>query len=115
MMFIYDLTVYDVHIWFNRIWFHAYDFPDMMFTYDTHIWFFVYAGRNRDCFRVRGFRNRVDAQNLWSHVAPEHRDDVIRSEIRARYDIIGYDSILGHANIHPDPSTGHLLQTIQML
>ena len=88
------------------------DFP---LSVNHCMWQWSDAGRNRDCFRVRGFRNRVDAQNLWSHVAPEHRDDVIRSEIRARYDIIGYDSILGHANIHPDPSTGHLLQTIQML
>ena len=27
--------------------------------------------------------------------------------------MIGYDSIMGHVNIHEDPSTGHMLQTLQ--
>ncbi len=79
------------------------------------LWEWSDAGRDRDCFRVRGFRNRVNAQNLWSHVKPQHRQDVIDSEIRARYDIIGYDSILSHVNIHEDPSTGHMLQTLQIV
>ena len=73
------------------------------------------AERNRDCFRVRGFRNQVRRQNLWNHVEPQCRPAVIRSERRARYDIIAYDSILNHVNVHEDPSTGHMLQTLQIV
>ena len=44
----------------------------------------------------------------------DDRERVITPKIRARYDIIGYDSIIiRHENIHEDPSTGHMLQTIQ--
>ena len=56
-----------------------------------------------------------NTQNLWSHVPRQNRRDVIRSELRARYDILRYDSIMGHANIHKDPSTGHMLQTLQIV
>ena len=79
------------------------------------LWEWSDAGRNRHSFRTRGFTQRVNAENLWGHVEPQHRQDVIRSEIRARYDIIGYDSIIGHANISVDPSTGHMLQTLQIV
>ena len=71
--------------------------------------------RRRVSFRVRGFGIRSVRQNLWSHVHKDDRQRVIDSEIRARYDIIGIDSIIGHANIHEDPSTGHMLQTLQIV
>ena len=79
------------------------------------LWEWSDAGRDRDSFKVRGFRNKVRAEKLWSHVERERREDVIRSEIRARYDILPYVSILSHVNIHVDPSTGHMLQTLQMV
>ena len=39
----------------------------------------------------------------------------IELSTRTRYDIIRYDSILCHANTTVDPSTGHMLQTLQMI
>ena len=59
--------------------------------------------------------NRIRQEHLWNHVHEQHRTNVIRSEIRARYDIIGYDSIVSHVNVHEDPSTGHMLQTLQIV
>jgi len=79
------------------------------------LWEWSDVGQRRDCFRVRGFRNRVNHRNLWSHVKLQNRTAVIQSEIRARYDIIGYGSIKGHVNIYTDPSTGHMLQTVQIV
>ena len=79
------------------------------------LWQWSSTGRDRASFRVRGFRNRSVRQKLWSHVHQDDRQRVITSEIRARYDIIGCDSIKGHANIHEDPSTGHMLQTLQIV
>ena len=79
------------------------------------LWEWSDTGNDRACFRDRDFRNRVNTQNLWSHVSRPNRQNVIHSELRARYDIIRYDSIIGHANIHKDPSTGHMLQTLQIV
>ena len=84
-------------------------------SFNHCLWQWSDAGRVRSSFRVRGFRNRCVTENLWSHVHPDDRERVITSESRARYDIIGYDSIIGHANIHEDPSTGHMLQTMQIV
>ena len=84
-------------------------------SFNHCLWQWSDTGRNRSSFRVRGFRNRCTTENLWSHVHPDDRERAIGSEIRARYDIIGYDSIIRHANIHEDPSTGHMLQTIQIV
>ena len=51
------------------------------------LWEWSDAGRRRDCFRVRGFRNRVNDRNLWSHhVKLQNRATAIQSEIKARYD-----------------------------
>lgn len=88
------------------------DFP---LSFNHCLWEWSDVGRNRECFRGRGFRNRCVRQKLWSHVHQDDRQSVIDSEIRARYDIIGYDSIKCHANIHKDPSTGHMLQTLQIV
>ena len=79
------------------------------------LWKWSDAGSNRQCFTLRGFRRRVDRQKMWSHVVSNRRTEFISKEKRARYDVIKYDSILCHANIAPDPSTGELLQTIQMI
>ena len=49
------------------------------------------------------------------HVPEDHRDRAVDKEKRTRYDIIRYDSILCHANTTVDPSTGHMLQTLQMI
>ena len=40
---------------------------------------------------------------------------IVDSEIRARYDVLQYISISDHANISVDPTTGHMLQTLQMI
>jgi len=87
------------------------DFP---LSFNHCLWEWSDAGRRRHSFRVRGFRNRCVRQNLWCHVHQDDRQRVIDSEIRSRYDIIGYESIKRHANIHEDPSTRHMLQTLQM-
>ena len=79
------------------------------------LWEWSDAGGDRDSFRVRGFTNKVRREKLWNHVERECRRDAIRSEIRARYDILSHDTIINHANIHVDPSTGHMLQTLQMI
>ena len=59
--------------------------------------------------------NNVRRDQLWNHVDEQERRNVIRSEKRARYDILPYDSIVSHANVHKDPSTGHMLQTLQIV
>ena len=78
------------------------------------LWEWSKTDVNRGCFG-RGFMNRFRREHLWSHVKEQHRSDVIRSEIRARYDIVSYDSIVSHVNVHKDPSTGHMLQTLQIV
>ena len=88
---------------------------DYPLSFNHCLWTWSKTDVNRRCFSVRGFGNRITREHLWSHVKQHHRPDAIRSESRARYDIIGYDSILGHANIHEDPSTGHMLHTLQIV
>ena len=46
---------------------------------------------------------------------PTQRPAAIEREAKAYYDVIEYDSILDHTNISVDPSTGHMLQTLQMI
>ena len=68
-------------------------------------------GQDRCCFR--GIRRISD--RMWHHLPQTQRVRAMQSEIRAYYDVIEYDSILNHTNISVDPSTGHMLQTIQMI
>ena len=79
------------------------------------LWEWSNSGRNRECFRQRGFRRMVDIQKMWSHVPVSQRQQFIDSEIRARYDVIEYSSILCHANVTEDVDTGHMVQTLQMI
>jgi hypothetical protein len=79
------------------------------------LWQWSDTGRDRQCFTRRGFQNNVDRQKMWNHVPHLQRRRVIQSEIRARYDVISYQSILRHANTMLDPTSGHMLQTIQMI
>jgi hypothetical protein len=79
------------------------------------LWEWEDVGRIRPCFSRRGFMNLVNRQHMWSHVPSENRQQCINGEKRARYDILQYHSIICHANIALDPSTGHMLQTIQMI
>ena len=88
------------------------DFP---LSFNHCLWEWSDSGRNRDCYRVRGFRNRCVRQKLWSHVHEDDRQRAIDSEIRSRHDIVAFDSIKCHTNIHEDPSTGHMLQTLQIV
>lgn len=79
------------------------------------LWQWSDIGSDRPCLKIRGFMNRVREQNLWSHIKPQRRPDVIRSEYRSRYDIIKYSAILRHMIVHVDPSTDHMLQTLQIV
>ena len=90
-------------------------FCDYPLSFNHCLWEWSNTNVNRSCFTSRGFRNRVRRQGLWNHVDEQDRPDAVRHEIRARYDIIKYDSIVGHVNVHEDPSTGHLLQTLQIV
>ena len=88
---------------------------DYPLSFNHCLWQWSKTGVVRGSFRARGFENRVTRDRLWSHVLEKHRPDVIRSEKYSRYDILGYDSIVGHVNIHEDPSTGYMLQTVQIV
>ena len=68
---------------------------------------------DRCCFH--GIERTADRLRLWDHLPQTQRARAIESERRAYYDIIDYGSILDHTNITVDPSTGHMLQTIQMI
>ena len=72
-------------------------------------------GKDSLSSKRRGFEKIVDKQTMWSHIYREERTDAIRKEIRARYDIVHYDSLVRHANVAEDPTTGHFLQTLQMI
>ena len=39
----------------------------------------------------------------------------IRSEIRSYYDIVPYETLVSHVNVHTDTSTDHMLQTLQIV
>ena len=66
-------------------------------------------GEDRHCLLHR------NNSKMWDHFPEPQRNRVKESETRAYYDVIKFDSILDHANIAVDPSTGHMLQTIQMI
>ena len=83
-----------------RIWLLVYDCLYMT-IYGVHIW----ACSHMNWVNLHMRLNRWD----------EERRNVIRSEKRARYDILPYDSIVSHVNVHKDPSTGHMLQTLQIV
>ncbi len=55
------------------------------------------------------------AQGMWNHVPTSQRTQTIDNERRSRYDVLQYDSIVCHTNVSVDPSTGHLLQSIQVI
>ena len=88
------------------------DFP---LSFNHCLWQWSDAGTNRDSFNARGFRVTVARQNLWNHIPQHEIEDSIRSERRARYDIVKYENVRHHVNIHRDPSTGHMLQTLQIV
>ena len=70
----------------------------------------------RLCYRQRGFRRVVHRQKIWHHIKHQGmRSECIDSESRAYYDVIEYETVLKHANVARDPSTGHMLQSIHIL
>lgn len=79
------------------------------------LWQWSKTPANRLSFRLRGLGGRVAAQRLWSHVRAHDKTEAIRSEIRARYDVIKYENIIQHVNIAKDPTTGDMLQTLQIV
>ena len=76
-------------------------------------------GEDRRCLlgltRVTDNPSILEKRKMWKHFPENQRNRVIESETRAFYDVIRFDSIIDHANITLDPSTGHMLQTIQMI
>ena len=76
-------------------------------------------GEDRRCLlgltRVTDNPSILEKRKMWKHFPENQRNRVIESETRAFYDVIRFDSIIDHANIALDPSTGHMLQTIQMI
>ena len=78
------------------------------------LWKWSDAGRVRDSFRRRGFRRIVDRLGYWSHMSAQNRTAAINSEKRARYDVMEFSSFIRHANVARDPTTGQMLQSIQM-
>ena len=79
------------------------------------LWQWATIRRDRACLKVRGFMNKVREEQLWSHIEPQQQRVAIESELKAYYDIIKYSNIIGHINVHVDPSTGHMLQTLQIV
>ena len=88
---------------------------DYPLSFNHCLWEWSKTPRDRLTYRLRGFRGRVDRQMLWSHVRQQERDLAISEEVRARFDVIKYDSIVRHVNIAKDPTTGHMLQTLQIV
>ena len=76
-------------------------------------------GEDRRCLlgltRATDNPSILEKRKMWKHFPATQRARVIESETRAFYDIIQFDSIMDHANIAVDPSTGHMMQTIQMI
>ena len=76
-------------------------------------------GQERRCLlgltRVNPNRSIQDKRKMWEHFPEPERVRVMESETRAFYDVIRFESIVDHANISVDPSTRHMLQTIQMI
>ena len=79
------------------------------------LWQWCKTPTNRHAYRLRGFGGRVATQGLWNHVRAQDRTEALRSEIRARYDVVKYDNIIRHVNVTIDPTTGHMLQTLQIV
>ena len=88
---------------------------DYPLSFNHCLWEWSKTPRDRLTYRLRGFRGRVDRQMLWSHVRQQERDLTISEEVRARFDVIKHDSIVRHVNIAKDPTTGHMLQTLQIV
>ena len=79
------------------------------------LWQWCKTPTNRHAYRLRGFGGRVATQGLWNHVRAQDRTEALRSEIRARYDVVKYDNIIRHVNVTIDPTTQHMLQTLQIV
>ena len=79
------------------------------------LWQWCKTPTNRHTYRLRGFGGRVATQGLWNHVRAQDRTEALRSEIRARYDVVKYDNIIRHVNVTIDPTTQHMLQTLQIV
>ena len=73
--------------------------------------------QKRACLTRRGAIKKITRQRIYNRFPHRDRKDIIRKEVNARYDIIDFKSIKRHANITlpVDPSTGHMLQTIQII
>ena len=81
------------------------------------LWEWSRTPRIRRPYNRRGFRRLLNRQGIWNHVTMSQgrRNDCITAESHAYFDVIEYNSIVRHANVARDPTTGHMLQTIQIL
>ena len=73
------------------------------------------VGQDRRCLLGLTRVNNNRSRKMWDHFPEPQRDRLMESETRAFYDVIQIESIIDHTNIAVDPSTGHMLQTIQMI
>ena len=79
------------------------------------LWEWSDAGRRRDCseFVVLGIELMTGTCGV---IMLSYKIVQLLSNLRLKHVmIIGYDSIKGHVNIYQDPSTGHMLQTVQIV
>lgn len=79
------------------------------------LWKWSDSKRDRQCLTKRGVKQSIQRHKIYHAFPTGERDRIMKGEIRARYDIVEFASIKGHANITLDPSTGQMLQTLQII
>ena len=79
------------------------------------LWQWSKSRKKRACLTQRGVKPNIRRQRIYHRFPRRERSNIMNKEIKARYDVIHFQSIQRHANITVDPSTGHMLQTIQII
>ena len=79
------------------------------------LWQWSVSKRKRKCLTERGAKKSLERQHIYSNFPVGDVDRIMKQEVRARYDILEFATIKNHANISVDPSTGQMLQTLQII
>ena len=79
------------------------------------LWQWSVSKRKRKSLTQRGAKKSLERQHIYSRFPVGDVDRIMKQEVRARYDIIEFATIKNHANISVDPSTGQMLQTLQII
>jgi len=77
------------------------------------LWTWAKLPRMRSMFLRRGFNRSLP--RLTDSWPQELQVRLLHKEKYAFYDVINIDSIIRHANVSQDPTTGHMLQTLQII